>query len=104
MAVLKHSVVSFGLPDIPPLDAGSSIGPISLHNAIVVYVTIHVPTLHAGSIKNGLKSPTVSQKRSLKSTSSSESSSPILCRHPSTMQRPWRAYSDTTSGGKGFEK
>ena len=36
--------------------------------------------------------------------SSSGLSSPILCRHPSTKRRPWRAYSDTASGGKGFEK
>src|SRR5215203_5533226 len=34
MAALKHSAVSFGLPYMPPLDAGSSIGPIPLHNAI----------------------------------------------------------------------
>jgi hypothetical protein len=34
MAAFKHSAVSFGMPDMPTLDAGSSIGSISLHNAI----------------------------------------------------------------------
>src|SRR5215213_1359168 len=31
----KHSAISFGVPDMPPPDVGSSIGPISLHIAIV---------------------------------------------------------------------
>src|SRR5215211_1062472 len=30
----KQSAISFGAPDMPPPDVGSSIGPISLHNAI----------------------------------------------------------------------
>ena len=30
----KHSAISFGAPDMPPPDVGSSIGPISLHKAI----------------------------------------------------------------------
>ncbi len=34
MFAFKHSAVSFGTPDMPPPDVGSSIGPISLHNAI----------------------------------------------------------------------
>src|SRR5215211_5083517 len=28
----------------------------------------------------------------------------LLCRHPSTKRRPWRAYPDAASGGNGFEK
>jgi hypothetical protein len=35
MSAFKPSAVSFGTPDMPPPDVGSSIGPISLHNAIV---------------------------------------------------------------------
>ncbi len=34
MAAFKHRAVSFGTPDVPPPDVASSIGPISLHNAI----------------------------------------------------------------------
>src|SRR5215204_145565 len=34
MFAFKHSAVSFGTPDMPPPGLGSSIGPISLHNAI----------------------------------------------------------------------
>src|SRR5918994_6399494 len=37
----------------PPYPASISV----VCALVVVYVTIHVPTLHAGSIKNGLKSP-----------------------------------------------
>jgi hypothetical protein len=47
---------------------------------------------------------TVPQKRFLKSTSSSESPSPILCRDPSPKRRPWTAYPDAASAGNGFEK
>src|SRR5215211_2432767 len=34
MSAFKHSAVSFGMPDMPPPDVGSTIGPISLHNAL----------------------------------------------------------------------
>ena len=34
MSAFKHRAVSFGTPNVPPLDVGSSIGPISPHNAI----------------------------------------------------------------------
>src|SRR5215211_3462351 len=34
MSAFKHSAVSFGTPDMPPPDVGSTIGPISLHNAL----------------------------------------------------------------------
>jgi hypothetical protein len=34
MAAFKHSAVRFGMPDMSPPDVGSSIGSISLHNAI----------------------------------------------------------------------
>jgi hypothetical protein len=34
MSACKHSAVSFGTSDMPPPDVGSTIGPISLHNAI----------------------------------------------------------------------
>ena len=35
MSAFMHSAVSFGTPDMPPSGLGSTIGPISLHNAIV---------------------------------------------------------------------
>jgi serine phosphatase RsbU (regulator of sigma subunit) len=34
MAPFKHSAVSFGVSETPPLDDRKSTGPISLHNAI----------------------------------------------------------------------
>src|SRR5215218_9489071 len=34
MSAFKRSAVSVGTPDMSPPDVGSSIGPISLHNAI----------------------------------------------------------------------
>ena len=34
MSTFKHSAVSLGTPEMPRPDVGSSIGPISLHNAI----------------------------------------------------------------------
>src|SRR5215212_5926194 len=34
MSAFKHSAVRFGTPDTRSPDVGSSIGPISLHNAI----------------------------------------------------------------------
>src|SRR5215217_4592116 len=34
MSAFMHSAVSFGTPDMPPPGVESSIGPISLHNAI----------------------------------------------------------------------
>jgi hypothetical protein len=34
MSAFMHSAVSFGTPDMPPPGVGSSIAPISLHNAI----------------------------------------------------------------------
>src|SRR5215217_4945966 len=34
MSAFKRSAVSLGTPDMSPPDVGSSIGPISLHNAI----------------------------------------------------------------------
>jgi hypothetical protein len=37
MSAFMHSAVSFGMPNMPPPDVGSSIGPISLHNAIEDY-------------------------------------------------------------------
>jgi hypothetical protein len=70
----------------------------------VVYLYPSVQDADAGEAAGGTEVTTVPQKRSLKSTSSSESSFPILCRHPSTKRKPWRAYSDTASGGNGFEK
>jgi hypothetical protein len=35
MSAFKRSAVSVGTSDMSPPDVGSSIGPISLHNAIV---------------------------------------------------------------------
>ena len=35
MSAFMHSAVSFGTPDMLPPGVGSSLGPISLHNAIV---------------------------------------------------------------------
>ena len=37
MPAFLHSAVGFGTPDMPPPAVGSSLGPISLHNAIVVH-------------------------------------------------------------------
>jgi len=34
MSAFKHSAVSCVTPDMPPPDVGSSIGPMSLHDAI----------------------------------------------------------------------
>jgi hypothetical protein len=42
MSALMHSAVSFGTPDMLPPDVGSSIGPISLHNAITFSVELAV--------------------------------------------------------------
>jgi hypothetical protein len=42
MSAFMHSAVSFGTPDMPPPDVGSSIGPISLHNAITFSVELAV--------------------------------------------------------------
>jgi hypothetical protein len=39
MSVFMHSAVSFGTPEMPPPGLGSTIGPISLHNAIVFLQT-----------------------------------------------------------------
>src|SRR5215211_1026504 len=44
----KHSAISFGVPDMPPPDVGSSMGPISLHKAIGVPVNKPENTPFAG--------------------------------------------------------
>jgi hypothetical protein len=43
MSAFKRSAVSVGTPDMSPPDVGSSIGPISLHNAIT---TLNLPRTH----------------------------------------------------------
>jgi hypothetical protein len=42
MSAFMHSAVSFGMPNMPPPDVGSSIGPIALHNAIVIQPSLAV--------------------------------------------------------------
>ena len=58
MAAFMHSAVSFGTPDMPPPGLGSSIGPISLHNAIEDgFSKVELPlygVLIAGCIDTGL--------------------------------------------------
>ena len=51
MAAFKHRAVSFGTPDVPPPDVASSIGPISLHNAIKGAVLVLATRLPKASDK-----------------------------------------------------
>jgi hypothetical protein len=49
MSAFMHSAVGFGTPDTPPPGLGSTIGPISLHNAIVELFMARVAQRNAHS-------------------------------------------------------
>jgi hypothetical protein len=48
MSAFMHSAVSFGTPDMLPPGVGSSLGPISLHNAIGVWTSQKTPSTTLG--------------------------------------------------------
>ena|SRR5215212_11103291 len=71
MSAFKHSAVRFGTPDTRSPDVGSSIGPISLHNAIVYApLTILLAATYVGGV--------VGQQAALRVFSSQEPTLAVL--------------------------